>query len=143
MSLHDMFAPTNFFKVEKTIKKQNKMYCLTTSDRVKTCGPGQMRKIAVDFYSELYKKEDIDCSCVSELLQQLPTITKEQSQTLGTSLSFKELTDAVMQMKTGRAPGVDGLSVDLFKTIWEIIRKDFHQVVQVCFKEVLKELCWH
>jgi len=138
MSIHDMDAPTAyFFNLEKVFKKQNEMYCLTTPDGLKTCDSRKMRKIAVDFYSELYKKEDTDNGCTLQLLQQLPTITEEQSRTLDSALSFQELTEAVTQMSTGRSPGIDGLPVDFYKAFWKIIGRDFYEVVQKCFNDKL------
>ncbi len=54
---------------------------------------------------------------------------------LDSSVSFEELTDAVKQMKLGRAPGIDGLSVDFYKAFWKYIGKDLYEVIQECFKE--------
>ncbi len=79
MSVHEMDAPTAyFFNLEKVSKQHNEMYCLTTPDGLKTSDSRQMRKIAVDFYSDLYRKEDTDTECASQLLQQLPTLTKRR-----------------------------------------------------------------
>lgn len=71
------------------------------------------------------------------IITPLPTISKERSQSLDSAVSFKELTDAVMQMNAGRAPGIDGLPVDFYKTFWKIIGRDFYGVVQECFKDKL------
>ncbi len=54
---------------------------------------------------------------------------------LDSSVSFEELTDAVKQMKLGRAPGIDGLSADFYKAFWKYIGKDLYEVIQECFKE--------
>lgn len=136
MSVHEIDAPTAyFFNLEKVSKQQNEMYCLTKPDGQKTFEAREMRKIAVDFYSNLYRKEETDPECVSQILQQLPSLTKTQRESLDSSVLFEELTDAVKQMKAGRAPGIDGLSVDFFKAMWNYIGRDLYEVIQECFKE--------
>ncbi|KAG1926335.1 hypothetical protein F2P79_024936 [Pimephales promelas] len=54
--------------------------------------------MAVDFYSNLYRKEETETECVSQILQQLPSITETQSENLDSTVSFEELTEAVKQM---------------------------------------------
>lgn len=49
--------------------------------------------------------------------------------------SFQELTEAVQQVKPGRAPGIDGLPGEFYKVMWGIIGKDFYEVVQKCYEE--------
>lgn len=109
---------------------------LKKTDGLKTSDSRQMRKIAVDFYSELYKKENTETGCVSQLLQQLLSL-KRWSWILDSAVCFKGLTDAVMQMNSGRAPGIDGLPVDFYKGFWKINGRDFYEVIQECFKEKL------
>ena len=41
-----------------------------------------------------------------------------------------ELAEAVTQMSPGRAPGVDGLPVEIYKKFWEIIGLDFFCVLR-------------
>lgn len=136
MSLHEMDAPTSyFFNLEKVSKKQNEMYCLKTPEGLKTFDPEKMRKIAVDFYSDLYKKEETNIECMSQIMEKIPTLTETQRKFLDSAIPYQELMDAVKQMKTGRAPGIDGLSIDFYKSMWNIIGNDFYEVIQECFKE--------
>ncbi len=141
VSVHEMDAPTAyFFNLEKVSKQQNEMFCLTTPDGLKTSDSRQIRKIAVDFYSDLYRKEETDTECVSQLLQQLPTLTKMQSENLDSSVLFEELTDAVKQMKLGRAPGIDGLSADFYKAVWKYIGKYFYEAMSVLKKNAFPQV---
>lgn len=48
------------------------------------------------------------------LLQDLPQPNPEESHTLSSDISLQELTDAVTQMASGKAPGMDGLPDESF-----------------------------
>lgn len=131
-----MDAPTTyFFNLEKDSKKQSITHCLTFPDGSKTSDPKKMRKIAVDFYSELFRAENCDSQSTSELTEQLPTLNEKQRERLDSVFSFQELTEAVQQVKPGRAPGIDGLPGEFYKVMWGIIGKDFYEVVQKCYEE--------
>jgi len=136
LSVNDMDAPTAyFFNLEKVSKKQSVMHCLTSPDGSKTSDPKKMRKIAVDFYSDLFRADMCDSQSTLDLLENLPTIGGEQRASLDSIFSFQELTEAVQQMKPGRAPGIDGLPVEFYKVMWGIIGEDFYEVVQKCYEE--------
>jgi len=126
MTVNEIDAPTAyFFNLEKVSKQKNEMYCLTKPDGQKTFDAREMRKMAVDFYSNLYRKEETETECVSQILQQLPSITETQSENLDSTVSFEELTEAVKQMNAGRAPGCDGQSVDFLKLCGTILEETF------------------
>ena len=73
-----------------------------------------MRQHAVEFYSALFRKEDCNRECADELLKGLPQLSSEENAVLDANISLEELTAAVVQMAPGRAPGLDGLPVDLW-----------------------------
>jgi hypothetical protein len=37
-------------------------------------------------------------------------------------LSVKECTEAIFKMKLNKSPGIDGLTVEFYKTFWECIK---------------------
>lgn len=89
LSVRDMDAPTTyFFNLEKDSKEQSIMHCLTFPDGSKTSDPKKMRKIAVDFYSELFRAENCDSQSTSELIEQLPTLNEKQRERLESFFFF-------------------------------------------------------
>ncbi len=40
---------------------------------------------------------------------------------LDTDLTFEEVTNAVNQLSSGRAPGIDGIPAEFYKAFWGII----------------------
>jgi len=93
-----------------------------------------MRRTAVDFYSNLFAKEDIDLNTTCELFKfakedidlnttcelfkDLPILKDDERLFLDSSITFEEVTDAVKQLSTGRVPGLDGLTAEFYKSLW-------------------------
>ncbi|KAJ3591409.1 hypothetical protein NHX12_009354 [Muraenolepis orangiensis] len=88
-----------------------------------------MRDHAMDFYADLFGVEQCSIEGRAELLEGLPQLSPEEKAALDLELTLEELTGAVNQMASGRAPGVDGLSGEFLKHFWGIIsRADLHGV---------------
>ena len=76
-----------------------------------TIDPSEMRNHATDFYTDLFGAER--CS-MEELLQGLLQLSPEEKAALDWELALGELTVAVHQLVSERAPGIDGLSSDFY-----------------------------
>lgn len=72
--------------------------------------------------------------CREELLEGLPQLSLEEKAALDCELTLEELTVAVNQLASGRAPGIDGLSTDFFKRFWNILGPELHAVLLECFR---------
>ena len=98
--LRDIDAPTTFFfNLERSVAQGKQMVCLRLPGGNLTSEPAEMRRHAVDFYTDLFGAEECD--------------------TLSSDITLEELTTAVSQMAAGKAPGLDGLPADFFKTFLE------------------------
>lgn len=64
-----------------------------------------------------------------KLFNDLPTLKEEDR--LDLHITFEEITDAVKQLSTGRAPGFNGLTADFYKSLWGIIGQDFFESEKV------------
>ncbi|KAI4885436.1 hypothetical protein NFI96_003951 [Prochilodus magdalenae] len=81
-------------------------------------------------------------SVLGTLLDDLLQLDGQHRQDLDAALSFDEVTKAVYQLTSGRAPGVDGLPIDFYKAFWGIIGRDFFDVFLTSFgASVLPKSC--
>ncbi|KAJ3584448.1 hypothetical protein NHX12_014943 [Muraenolepis orangiensis] len=74
-----------------------------------------MRDHAMDFYTDLFGGEQCSIEGREEILEGLPQLSPEEKAALDLELTLEELTGAVNQMASGRAPGIDGLSGEFLK----------------------------
>ncbi len=86
----------------------------------------------MDFYANLFGAEACDVECHGELLEGLPQLSSGENAPLDREQILEELTAAVNQMASGRAPEIDGLSIDFFKRFWNILGRDLHGVLMEC-----------
>lgn len=133
-NIKDIDAPTSyFFKLERRTRRQNQMLYLKRPDGSTTTSSEEMRRIAVEFYKDLYHKEATDLKCSEELMKDLPRLLEEQKEALDTDIELQELSTAVKQLSTGRAPGIDGLPAEFYKHFWEALGADLHKVFNWSF----------
>ncbi len=61
---------------------------------------------------------------------------------LDSDLTFEEVTNAVNQLSSGRASGIDGIPAEFYKTFWGLIGKYFLKVLQESYKaKILPKSC--
>ena len=77
-----------------------------------TAEPAEMRRHAVEFYTDLFGAEECDGEAVAELLQDLPQLSPGERDILSSDITLEELTTAVSQMAAGKSTGLDGLPAD-------------------------------
>ncbi len=83
------------------------------------------------FYEELYKSEHLHDKADNVFLENLPQLSEEANGELGKALTLEELEKALQSMECGKAPGLDGLSVNFIslfgrrwvRTYWRCLRK--------------------
>lgn len=132
-TIKDIDAPTRFFfKLERRVREQNQMMHLKLPNGTLTTDPAEMRKIAIDFYSELFRADRCDADCEAEILGGLPQLDEVQSASLESTISFEEMSEAVQQLSCGRSSGIDGLPSEFFKRFWTLLGKDVFEALTSC-----------
>jgi len=132
-SIKDMDTPsTFFFNLGKENTTQQQMYHLRRHDGSITTDPVEIRKMSVDFYSQLYASENCNHESAEDIINDLPKIESEQKKTLDNNITFQELTEAMQQLSTGRSPGIDGLTAEFYQRFWSILGEDFYEVLSEC-----------
>lgn len=124
---------------ERTVKAD--LYILYSLDGTEIVEPKKIRKRAVLFYSELYRSERIEADELSRSFYVgLPKVSDEINSWLGKPLSASELHVALQSMDCGKAPGIDGLPIEFYKTFWPVLGGDLLSVLNDSLAEGLLPL---
>lgn len=132
----EMDAPSRFFfGLEKKNSQKRYIHSVRSKSGALVSDASGIRTEAINFFSELYCSEYVDRPAVGEIFfQNLPTVSESSSKMLDKPLALDELEDALCNMQSGRAPGLDGLSVDFYKAFWPVLGGDFLEVVKECLE---------
>ena len=80
-------------------------------------------KISTEFYTKLYTRSNVNTNTQDKLLKNISKkITNDDKLKLDSSITIKELKDAVFQMLKGKSPGLDGIPVEFYQDYWEVIK---------------------
>ena len=133
--------PTKFFYAaekqnqnQKTITKlKNRKGEIQTKD-------DEILKIAQEFYSNLYKKAEINKKEEENLTKKYDRkISNDWHPSLINLFEEKELFQALKTMEENKSPGKDGLPMEIYITFWHLIKSDFTELINHIFF-VKKEL---
>ncbi|KAH9377444.1 hypothetical protein HPB48_010038 [Haemaphysalis longicornis] len=64
---------------------------------------------------------DIDSIISGSFSESLPQLPDEDFLHLVAPITLKELTESRQKLRKGKAPGVDGLPVELYSTFWDLL----------------------
>ncbi len=126
-----MDAPSHFFfALERKNGQKRLMHSLRDNTGRLLHESAEIRKCAVGFYETLFKKESQEIPEVAQSFYEgLPQVSEETNIELGGLISEAELYTALQSLESGKAPGMDGLPVDLYKVFWKEISKDLSLVL--------------
>ncbi|KAK3527705.1 hypothetical protein QTP86_034618, partial [Hemibagrus guttatus] len=125
---------TFFFNLEKKGIQQKTMCHLRRPDGSITSDPAEMRRLASDFYKQLYSAESCDAESAEDLLKELPQLHETQKEEIDRTNNLQELTDTMSQLSVVRSPGIDGLPVDFYQHFWNVMGQDLHEVLSECIE---------
>ncbi|CAF4182770.1 unnamed protein product, partial [Rotaria magnacalcarata] len=67
--------------------------------------------------------------CWNELFDDIPSLNKNDSDKLECDITFTECNEALKSMASGRSPGTDGITVEVWKKIFPIIGEYYVRMV--------------
>ena len=104
--------------------------CLSNSDIIENRVFG--------YYRDLYEKHECDSRMQDSFLELIDkVIDKDENEILRGKVTETEILKVITSMKTGKTPGIDGLPVEFYKTMWHTIKKEFVIVIRCIFEKLL------
>ena len=91
---------------------------------------GQQMESWVEHYSDLYSRENTVSPAALDAIESLPTMDELDSEPL-----VEELSKAIDSLALGKAPGNDGIPLDLIKHCKPTLRLPLHDVLYQCWQE--------
>ena len=79
-----------------------------------------------NYYQNLYKSTKPDPSEIKNYISQTKidhSLSNSDSELLGGNLTLEECTNAIFNMKLNKSPGLDGLSVEFYRTFWSYLKE--------------------
>ncbi|CAC5424837.1 unnamed protein product [Mytilus coruscus] len=107
---------------EESVLDINGKSCISKSEVI---------KVVTDFYSDLYKSQNIDRQSMTDYLDDLDLnkLTEEDKTNFDTFISQDECLKLLKEFKNNKSPGVDGIGKSFYSKFWNIIREDLVEVL--------------
>lgn len=95
-----------------------------------------IKKIVEDFCQKLYNKKETEKEAQKKYIgkHNKMKLTEEQLQFLNKSSMYAEITEAINKQKIGKTPGPDGLPVQYYKELEDVLLKPFKKLFN-CVEE--------
>ena len=88
-----------------------------------------------EYFEKLFKKEECNKSYQDLFLNLIDkVIDDKENEILTSEVTECEILKALQGMKNGKSPGIDGLTVEFYKTFWKEIKRDFVSLVKFVFE---------
>ena len=136
MNITQMDAPSRFFfGLERKNGQRKTIHSLRTGSGSEVSDSSEIRKCAAEFYRNLFRSEWTHNPDVhSSFLSGLPQVSEADNSELAAEVTLQELHTATMSLQSGRAPGMDGLPADFYKSFWSIIGPDLLEMTNESLK---------
>ena len=133
--------PTKFFYMaEKQNQTRKNITSLKNKNGEVKSENEEILKIAKDYYTELYKKAQTNQDEQEIFLNKYEKeISNDWHPKLTKTFEEKEIFQALKSMEENKSPGKDGIPMEFYITFWQILKKDFTELLNYIFF-VKKEL---
>ena len=102
--------------------------------------PVDIQKVFQSFYEKLFREEkhmqDVHLVLEDILEDVIPRkVDLDYGHYIDRNLSIEDLEHVVFSMAHNKSPGIDGLSIEFYQTLWEHIKEDLYYVYLEAIKE--------
>lgn len=116
-----------YFSLEKHNARKKTMFRAKDDNGSITSDQSQIRKIQAKYFKKLYSP-DIRASFNLVNIHG-NGLTQEMKTDLESDLKMEELTTAIKQMPNNKSPGLDGLTIEVYKMFWPLIKDVFFEAI--------------
>ena len=128
--LHELDrASPFFFSLEKGRGARKQLVELLADDGSSVTDPERINALVRSFYGSLFSAEGFSVEAQQDLWEGLPTVDRGEADLLDGPLSLEELTRALHQLRRGKSPGLDGLTVEFVRAFWDVLGGDYMLVL--------------
>lgn len=119
-----------FYDLERRNGELKVMKSLKTEDGNIVTSKEEICDTALNFYSKLYKTDDVDEDKLQRLIDTHidKKLTDEQRDEMEGYFKKEEVLKSLKEMKNNKAPGLDGLSKEFYIAFWDLIGTDLLDV---------------
>ena len=116
----------SFFDKFKNKRENKPTLSLINEEGEEVFDAKSMLKITEEFYKKLFSQREVSQSVINFFLNYISPVSSSSGymQKLLAPFTFQELLDAIISFINGRSPGPDGISVEFYKRVYEIIKYD-------------------
>ncbi|MCI08600.1 RNA-directed DNA polymerase (Reverse transcriptase), partial [Trifolium medium] len=123
---------TSFFHAQSVIRrKRNKIHGIRLQNGDWCTDPDLMKSEALNYFKELFCSSQHVCNSNNE--DEVAFLDDTAITELARPVTKKEVYDALMSMKSYKAPGPDGFQPIFFKLFWETVGDDLWNFVKLAF----------
>ena len=108
-----------FCNLEKRHFVSKQMYKLVDNNGEEINDTKKMVEETRKFYEKLYEKKIVNDINIDELVSNVPKLNEDESEKLEGLITYEEAAEVLKNMKNGKSPGTDGMTVDFFKFFWK------------------------
>ena len=114
-----------FYSLEKKQVTRQQLLTLLASDGSPVSDPEGIRGIARNYYTALFSPDPSSEDARRVVWEDLPQVILEGTDGLEAPINLGELAGALDSLSRGKAPGLDGLTVEFFRAYWNSLRNDY------------------
>ena len=109
---------TYFCGLEKRNYISKQMIKLTLNNGEEIYETKDIVKEVKTFYERLYLDRQLDDCEISDMVEDMPTLTLHEKASLEGKITLNEASFALKNMKNNKSPGSDGFTAEFFKFFW-------------------------
>ena len=125
-----------FFGLEKSHQSNNVIKRLVKNENIHVNTNNDILGEMCNFYENLYTSKYINDNDIDNYLQTIDNekiLNDEEKLFCDKFPSLEECTDAVMNLKSKKSPGLDGLTNEFYKTYWNDLKILFYDMLKQIF----------